>query len=335
MKIQLKKSNLKPILNVFSKIKRNNSAELFESILFKIENGIMSMLYTNIELSAIGKLKVDAEDTTFAIARDLFSFSVNKHSEDIFLTIQEKIYLDSAKGRTVLKKVNPMGHPSIVPSYKGKRVLVNCKELKRIVPFCETMESQFNGVRFEFSKNRIAATDRHTIRYAKHEFNEPKLGSVTAPLTLCELAANTFEQCYIQFDNKNVSMFADNIMITDFLIKEIFPPYLVHFSKNETKDIVVNKKQLIDAINYTKLPNAHQLFITVNGQEATIQCNVDDDNVAMTKIPVKNPSDVQIDQSFDLTLIEKSVHTESGEEILLNLNKFGIQFEKCVICKSK
>ncbi len=280
MKISCTQENLNSGLSAVSHIaSKNLNLPILSNVLFKIENKILTLMATNLEIGITtdirGKLEGDGE---FSIDARLISNYISLlPKERIDLEIKEdgELKIECLNQKTTIKTQSGSDFPIIPKISKDNAIVIPVTEFKKaigeVIFSCSNSESrpELSGVFMQIEKETIvlAATDSYRLAESKITISNNKtidkkiiipsktLSEVARILSLSKEEETIDDLNNIEiYTNESQLMFSyNNIDVVTRIIEGQYPDYKQIIPSSFISKAIVNKSQLIKAIKTSSL----------------------------------------------------------------------------------
>lgn len=267
MNINLNKDVLiKPLQLINGVVERRQTLPILANMLVEIENGILSLTATDLEVEIVAQLGIDAKSNGRVTlpARKLFDIcrSLADGADVSIQTEEEKATVKSGRSRFVLTTLPADDFPDIGEMEDARSFTISQGELKRLIEQTGFAMAQadvryyLNGMLFEMGSEqlRMVATDGHRLAMAESTvaigWNEKT--QVIVPrkgvLELQRLLEDSDEDVNIELGANHIRFTTDGMSFTSKLVDGRFPDYEHVVPKNGDKIVIADKDSLKQAL---------------------------------------------------------------------------------------
>jgi len=273
MKIEIELSKFQNLINKAKNVINDKSAiTILHNFLLRAENNIVTLIATDLDTTTIivkEEANVIENGATVINAKKLSDLVKSIKSDKITLESDEneKILLSYSKSRFKLSGISAEDYPNISYSKKDEYIFkmegVFFKYLLDYTSFAVSKDvGILSGLNFEIRKEfvRIVATDSHKLGLCdnKREININENSDIILPLdfviptkTAKNLSDSINDETLISIDYKDNSVIFkfENSIIISKLLEGKYPNYEAVIPKNNDNVAILDRKNLIDAIN--------------------------------------------------------------------------------------
>ncbi len=357
MKIIILKNNLIEALSSVEKaVSCENNLPILKSVKLEAgENNSITLISTNLELAIRHKISGKVINKGISIIPFSFFNSIirNLNTEKVHLEYKNKkltIKADNYEG--VLNCDNPREFP-IIPEIqdKSKSIEIKSKLLKKflsralIATQYSEIRPEINGIYFNIKANQLTLVGTDSFRLVEEvlDINEIETNfsdlKMIVPLKTAEniLKITSNEgQVSIYTDSNQVLFENGNKMVISRLVNGNFPDYKNIIPKGSSEEIIVNRDELINAIELTKVFAGKASDITfkisTNGKVLEVYSVNDIIGKNNYRVPVSTEGKKEeIKISFNWRYILDGLKIYENNEVVLGFNNS----EKPVVVRDK
>ncbi len=267
MKFVVSSSSLLKTLNALKSVVPNNPLlAIAENFLFEINNGVLTITATDMQMIMISDLQVEAnENAAIAIpAKMLLETIKNLPEQPITFSIDvdnTSIEIQSANGRYKITGEVAEDFPTIENFKSDLTVRIETGVMASALAYTlfavstDDLRPQMNGVYFDFKKGyaNFVATDGHRlVRYQRTDIKTEQESGFLIPSKALETLKNALPSENIileaQFNNKNAFFTFGHTRMICRLLDERFPDYVNVIPLNNDKSMVCDRAALMSSL---------------------------------------------------------------------------------------
>ncbi|MFA6525125.1 MAG: DNA polymerase III subunit beta [Patescibacteria group bacterium] len=272
MKLYCTQENLNRGLNIVSHLAgKNTTLPILDNILVSIENGVIQLSTTNLEMGISCKIrgKVESEGKTTIPAKLFADYVGLLPNEKIYIEeTEKKIYISCTDQETTIQGMSAEDYPLIPSLEKKNKIVIKAEDLKNVVretlfaaAYDET-RPEISGVlvKIEGNKARFVATDSYRLAEKTIIIDAKDVGDVESILpsrTLQELVRivgmSQVEEVEMYIAENQVLFCLDDIEIISRAIEGNYPDYQQIIPKDKKTAVLANKEDLLKVIKTTSL----------------------------------------------------------------------------------
>lgn len=262
MKLQVEKAKIMQTLKVVKEVcvKKGLNPILATLKLTTVKAGLqISATNLNENIISVEEANIEEEGNICVNAEKLYSIIscldniINMETRGHFLSIT------SGNSKFELVTISGDEFPSITENVpdNGKEISFNPKELKEClkkVIFASSIGSigVLSGVCFTIKGNtlELASTDGARLSLVKLNISQTDEDKqIICPINILDfLSKNNFETVKMYYDDKKIYFIADNFLYSSNTIEGVFPKYETLIPNTFEKNIIINKKSLIEGV---------------------------------------------------------------------------------------
>ena len=274
MKIKTSRNELLPaLLQVSSVVERRQTLPVLANILFRVENNLMTLIATDLEVEIKTSIEVSTEeDIEFTLPARKTVDICKALGEDAFLELDiqgDKSILKSGRGRYTLSTLPAADYPNLEAAVATQKILVGQKKLKNLLEKTQfAMAHQdvryyLNGLLLEArtGKLRAVATDGHRLALCDLEMSAAQDMDIQAiiprkaviELNRLLLSTDDAPEIELQFSNSHMQVDFPNGSFTTKLIDGRYPDYAKVIPTANTEALVADRGSLKGALTRTAI----------------------------------------------------------------------------------
>ncbi|XBC40269.1 MAG: DNA polymerase III subunit beta [Buchnera aphidicola (Nurudea ibofushi)] len=259
MKFEITKKNLLYSLQkIHSLVIKNISYPILENILIEINNGLLYLTATNLELEIqvkTSKISLYESGTTTVSGKKILSIC-RKLPDDTNITIilkKSKLKIFSKNSHYSLQTLPSINFPNFKKTKHQIKFSITQTALKNIIFFTQfSMAIQdlryfLNGLHLEIKNRHLyaIATDGYRMAISKTPLEHPyQYHSVILPrkgiIELLKLLDNSSTLASIEINSNYFQICIDNVTFTSKIIDAKFPKYASIITKRFKKKVIIN-----------------------------------------------------------------------------------------------
>lgn len=266
MKVICTQENLKSGLLTVGRIISNSATlPILNNILIKTENGLLTVLSTNLEIAIITHIrcKIEEEGEVTVMAKTIMDLVNNLPNKNIILeTKDNQMVLETENYHTTIKTLPAEEFP-LIPQLETEENFTISSEL---------LKSSLDQVIFAVSKNqtqpeisgvlinlsdegmKVVATDRYRLAEKKIPLQKKITGQhdiIVPQRTLTELSrliGNNEGEVKISFNNTQIALSFESTQIISRLIDGQYPDYKQIIPADFSTEVLVDRMELVSAL---------------------------------------------------------------------------------------
>lgn len=342
MRFSVSSSDLQKKLSLASgAISSNPVLPILEDFLFKVEGNQLTIAATDLEVSVITTLEVNADgngivavparilvDTLKALPQQPITFTVDEDNFSVEIT--------SAYGKYKLAGEDGEDYPEIPMPDEADELSVSALALQEgisktlFATSTDELRPAMTGVFFQvdFSKLIMVATDAHKL--VKYSLSEVS-GEVTSSFIVPKKALNllkgalpsTDEQVSVRFDKSNAFFaFGDN-NIACRLIDARYPDYNAVIPVDNPNELLISRADLQQSLKRIVIyanKTTNQVILTINNSSLTVAAqDLDFSNEATEQLACNYTGD-PLTIGFNAKFLVEMLGVLEGEEVKLEMS---------------
>lgn len=340
MKITLSKHLiLEPLQHVLGAIERRQTIPALSNVLFRVDNGVLSLTGTDLEIELFSSVPVSC-DVSFEVtlpARKLLEICKNLPDEsELNLSVaQGKATLICDRSRFVLATLPAEEFPRIEGVDLITEIQIPQGELRKAIEKSSFAMAQqdvryyLNGLMLELGNGslRSVATDGHRLSLCekKIDLHIQESKQVIVPrkgvVELQKLLSESEDPVLLGLSNNHIRATVGSLCFTSKLIDGRFPDYERVIPTDSDKDILVDKVLFKHALARTSILSNEKykgVRLTVEGDTMRIQTQNPEQEEAEEELSVTYGGG-SVEIGFNVTYLLDVLNVVSGEKIQISL----------------
>ncbi len=333
---------LKQLQSINGVITTNPVVPILENFLFEIEDGLLTVTASDLQISMTTQIGVEAKEKgRIAVpARILMDTLKNLPEQPVTFTIDEETYsieISSDNGRYKLAGENATDFPKLPKVDNGFNVKLSTDMLASAIGNTifatsnDELRPAMTGVYVNFSDTNITfvATDGHRlIRYRRVDVTSDTNMSIIIPRKALNLLKATLPaenlDVDMEFNGSHAFFSFGNIRMICRLIDERFPDYENVIPGDNNNHIILDKASFLSSLRRIAIyanKTTHQVRLKITGNEMQISAeDLDFSNEAQERISCDHTGeDIQI--GFNARFLVEMLSNLDSKEVKLSLGK--------------
>ena len=339
MRIAIAKSVLENMLiHVQPFLEKKDTSQITSHVLFEVQGTRLVIKATDYEVGLViesDQVSVEMSGSITANGKKLLDIvRILKDSEVVLETVQNTLHIQQGRSNFKLPTFNANEFPSF-PEYKDKpKIQIDSQllieSLKKITPSTDTNNPKFelNGALIDIKNESINFVSTDTRRLAivnVNNNNETELSIILPKKAIIEIQKLFFNNIEIYYDNTYLIIKSDQYLFFTKLINGKFPDYTRIIPKEISKNLVLLKAPMIDAIKQiTTISN--DLKITFNTNAIEFESLSDDNIEAKTEIEFQTGFDTPYTVAVNSRYILDFIGQTRNSEFTIGLNDSNMPF---------
>ncbi len=339
MRIAIAKSVLENMLiHVQPFLEKKDTSQITSHVLFEVQGTRLVVKATDYEVGLViesDQVSVEMSGSITANGKKLLDIvRILKDSEVVLETVQNTLHIQQGRSNFKLPTFNANEFPSF-PEYKDKpKIQIDSQllieSLKKITPSTDTNNPKFelNGALIDIKNESINFVSTDTRRLAivnVNNNNETELSIILPKKAIIEIQKLFFNNIEIYYDNTYLIIKSDQYLFFTKLINGKFPDYTRIIPKEISKNLVLLKAPMIDAIKQiTTISN--DLKITFNTNAIEFESLSDDNIEAKTEIEFQTGFDTPYTVAVNSRYILDFIGQTRNSEFTIGLNDSNMPF---------
>ena len=339
MKIRASKQIIESILiNLQPFLEKKDASQITSHILFNTQNGKCIVKATDSEIGlqiVTDNIAIEAEGSFTANGKKLLDIiRILKDDEIILEILDSTLIIKQKNSKFKLPTFDPNAYPSF-PTIEDKPQisldsLALIQNLKKISPAIDTNNPKFelNGALINITSNSTDLVGTDTRRLAIATIpgqNNEALSLIVPKKAILEIQKLFLDQIDIYFDETNLIISNENYFFYTRLINGKFPDYQRIIPSSTKHQIVLPKKEMIDAIKMiTTISQEIKMTLL---SDAIIFNSLSADNVeAKTEIELNTGLNDKFELSFNSKYILDFISQTNKNEFIIEFNEPSLPF---------
>ncbi len=328
---------LKHIQTINGVLGGNNTLAILDNFLFEIEPERLTVSSSDLETTMMTSLSVKAEESgAIAVpARLLMDYLKTLPEQPLTFTIDEStlgIEIASSFGKSKMAGFPADEFPKNPVLEEPSSISVPAEVLSAAIQKTifatgnDDLRPVMSGIFCELGQDaiRFVGTDAHKlVRYARTDLSAPGIGSFIfpkKPLNLLKSTLGTTDaDVQIEFDNTNVKLSFDEIVVIARLIDGKYPNYEAVIPKDNPNKMLVARVALLGSIKRVSIfsnKTTHQVRLRISGSELSISAE---------DLDFSNEANERLSCSYEGEDMEIGFNSRFLIEMLSNLDTEDVQ----------
>lgn len=328
---------LKHIQTINGVLGGNNTLAILDNFLFEIEPERLTVSSSDLETTMMTSLSVKAEESgAIAVpARLLMDYLKTLPEQPLTFTIDEStlgIEIASSFGKSKMAGFPADEFPKNPVLEEPSSITVPAEVLSAAIQKTifatgnDDLRPVMSGIYCELGQDaiRFVGTDAHKlVRYARTDLSAPNIGSFIfpkKPLNLLKSTLGTTDaDVQIEFDNTNVKLSFDEIVVIARLIDGKYPNYEAVIPKDNPNKMLVARVALLGSIKRVSIfsnKTTHQVRLRISGSELSISAE---------DLDFSNEANERLSCSYEGEDMEIGFNSRFLIEMLSNLDTEDVQ----------
>ncbi|MCW8875654.1 MAG: DNA polymerase III subunit beta [Kangiellaceae bacterium] len=342
MKFTVSKEDLlAPLQLVSGAVEKRQTLPVLANLLLKIENGLLTVTATDLEIEMTTKLKLEGEylegDITVPARKlvDICKSLSGNHPIDIVLE-ESRLKLSSGKSRFSLSTIAAQEFPNIEEAVFNLGFEIETAQLKELFDKTQfAMAHQdvryyLNGMLLEVNNSNIVsvATDGHRLALSKTQLDQPvseELVQAIIPrkgiIEAGKLLSTSDGSCKLELSTNHIRISLGEFVFTSKLIDGRFPDYDKVLPRNAQRLMVATKDTLKDAFSRASiLCNEKFRGVRLNlvNNQLSIHANNPEQEEAQIDVDV-DYSEEELEIGFNVGYLLDALNAIKSENVRFNL----------------
>ncbi len=338
MKFTVSQADLsKALSKVISVVPAKTTLPFLGNILFKVQDGHLSLTATDLDVSITTRTNVNAQQPGSITVPSRQLNDLIKNLPNIPLEIstdaQFKMLITCDKGDYKLSGESDDDYPALPVIDEKGHIKIDAKQLSRMIGkttfavSTDQLRPALTGVLFQLSDKvfRLVATDGHRlakISFAKFESTlKASMNVIVPPKALNEVAKESKDRTTISIGDNHVRFDLGDTQVYSRIIDETYPDYERVIPSNNDKKLTADTATFKDALRRVSIfanPITHQVRMSLTKGEVTISAeDIDGGNTGKEKIQATfEGEELQIGYNSQLVLSALSNVDTSDVQIM-------------------
>ena len=267
-----KKKLMQALIHLHGVVEKRNTIPILANVLIEAQDNFLSLAATDMEIAELQKVtcKIEQSGVITTPAHVLHDI-VRKLPENAVIELEsfegKKLEIKTDKISFSLMCLNPKDFPDIHSGSFPDSFEIEADRLSRLIDktlfSVSTEETRYylNGIYIHTVKEeneerfRVVATDGHRLSRLSTELpsNAKNLGGVIIPrktvIELRKIIDGKQNTVRVQLSKNKIRFSIDSISLTSKLLDGTFPDYEKVIPSNNTKELIIDNKEFIDAVD--------------------------------------------------------------------------------------
>lgn len=319
-------------------INSNNSMEILDYFLFKIENNQLQITASDLETTMMARVSVDADmNGKIAVPAKLLLDILKRFPEQpLTFLVQENSLLEigSNYGNYELAYANAEEFPEAVNVEDPSSTVISGEILSTAINKTifatgnDELRPVMNGIFFQFSPEalKFVGTDAHKlVKYAREDVRASEVANFIMPKKPLNLLKNILSgdeaDVLIEYNNSNAKFTFENFELVCRLIDGKYPNYEAVIPKENPNKLVIDRVQFLNSVQRVSIfsnKTTHQIRLKIAGAELKISAE---------DIDYSNKAEERLTCDYQGDDMEIGFNSRFLVEMLSNLTSSSIQLE--------
>ncbi|MGL6260521.1 DNA polymerase III subunit beta [Vibrio sp. WXL210] len=331
---------LKPLQQVSGALGGRPTLPILGNLLIKVDNGMLSMTATDLEVELVSKVALEADSEAGAITVPSRKFldicrSLPDSAQITFVLEGERVQVRSGRSRFSLATLPANDFPNIEDWQNEASISLTQAELKGLIDKTQfSMANQdvryyLNGMLFEIDGTtlRSVATDGHRMAVAQTELakagdNQQIILPRKGVLELVKLLDAPEQQVELQIGSSNLRAEVNNFVFTSKLVDGRFPDYRRVLPQSTTKTMESSCDELRQAFSRAAILSNEKfrgVRVNLDGTEMRITANNPEQEEAEELLDVQYEGEA-IEIGFNVNYVLDVLNTLRCETVRLSMS---------------
>lgn len=327
---------LKSVQNI---VAGKGSLPIIQNVLLEANGGELKMTTTDLDISirAVCQCEVLEGGSSTLPVKLLFN-AVAKVAEgevEVDIDANERASISAGHAKFKLAGMPSSEFPSLPQDEEAYAYTIpqqTLREMLRKVAYAASQDDTrrtIKGVLMSFldSKLTMVATDGRRLALVENEIEFPKEAEkdiVLPSKAVAELqrSLGTDEEASVMVQKSQICFRLGNVMIYSKLMEDAYPNYRQVIPKDTAEHIVVDRQQLLDALDRASvmtMDEAHSTKLIFSSGKLTVSSNASDIGEAKDEVPIKYAGQT-IEIMFNPTYMMDTLKAIDDNEVTINLN---------------
>lgn len=342
MKFTIEQSQLVPPLQLVSgAVEKRQTLPVLANLLLKVENGVLAITATDLEIEMSVHLKLEGEylegDITVP-ARKLVDICKSLSGErpiEVYLD-ESRLKIKSGRNKFSLSTIAAQEFPNIEDSLFTTKFKIASQTLKNLIDKTQFAMAQqdvryyLNGMLFELEGDKLltVATDGHRLALSKLVLDQsvseelvqaivPRKGVMEA----AKLLSSSDESCTIELNNNHIRITLAEFVFTSKLVDGRFPDYEKVLPKNAERILISGRDTIKDAFSRASIlcnEKFRGVRLILNSNRLVIHANNPEQEEAEIELDV-DYNDEEMEIGFNVSYLVDALNAIKTESVKFNL----------------
>lgn len=332
---------LKPLSSVTGIIEKKHTQLILSNVLIKKENNKIIAIGTDSEIQISHTQVIDKESENFNFttsAKKLLDIlKAIPEKTNLNLNINEnKLEIKAGKSKFNLQTLPSIDFPVLnIQENLASNLRISQKILKKLIHSVQyamavqDIRYYLNGLCFLLDQQllHVITTDGHRLAHNATEINYhgDKIEMIIPRKTILEIYKNlsdSDDEVMIEYNSSQIKFNINNLEIISKLIDGKFPDFNRVIPKNNTKQIVLNRINLLQSLQRTAILSNEKfrgVQLEIYENKMFIMCNNSEQEEAYEEIEITY-NDEKINIGFNINYLSDVIANLNTDYIHLNLN---------------
>ena len=332
---------LKQLQAIQGVIASNSVLPILDNFLFELNNNTLTLSATDLHISMTNSVQVASTDTgKIAVPSKILTDTLKALPEQPLVfnfDDQNAIEINSASGTYKLMGEGAADFPRIPTVEQGTKVTLGADVLFEAITSTifavstDEIRLAMTGVFFELEDNAInfVATDAHRlVKHTQKNIAVPHPGAFIVPRKALNLLKNALsgvnDEVHLEFNKSNAFFSVNNLSLICRLIDQKFPDYGAVIPKQNDKQLVINRSDLLSAIKRISIFSnkvTHQVRLKIDSDQVTITAeDMDFSNSGTETLKCEYNHAEPFEIAFNARFIAEMLSNVNSEQILVDLS---------------
>ena len=337
MEFNLNSKELEKLLSkVIPAVPTRTPMSILENFLFEIEEGLLTVYSTDLEISLRSSMKINSEGKTKIVVPAHLLYDVVRTLSDTQIKFEtgtnSKLKISTDNGTYSLGYSSPEEFPTVPEVVSENEININGKELKKAIDLTsfamskEDMRPAMTGMLFEFTNEGVnfVSTDGHRlVRYTNKKIKNPKEEQFIIPERAINVLSKLLTEKEIKatFSKTNVCFNIGDVIFVSRLIAEKYPAYNSVIPMENETELKINKNEILSTVKRMCL------FSTTNTKQVKFSINENSLIVAAEDIDSGSSAKEQVKCEYSGDQMDIGFNTAYVLDILSHINENEILFK--------
>ena len=342
MKFTIEQNQLVPPLQLVSgAVEKRQTLPVLANLLLKVENGILAVTATDLEIEMSVNIKLEGEyldgDITVP-ARKLVDIcrSLSGQKPIVFSLEENRLKIKSGRNKFSLSTIAAQEFPNIEDSLFTTKFEIASQTLKGLIEKTQFAMAQqdvryyLNGMLFEIEGDKLltVATDGHRLALSKLVLDQsvtdelvqaivPRKGVMEA----AKLLSSSDEVCTIELNNNHLRITLAEFIFTSKLVDGRFPDYEKVLPKNAERILISGRDYIKDAFSRASIlcnEKFRGVRLMLKSNKLVIHANNPEQEEAEIEMDVEyNDEDMEI--GFNVSYLVDALNAIKTDSVKFNL----------------
>ena len=342
MKFTIEQSQLVPPLQLVSgAVEKRQTLPVLANLLLKVENGILAITATDLEIEMSVNLNLEGEylegDITVPARKlvDICRSLLGERPIDFSLD-ENRLRIKSGRNKFSLSTIAAQEFPNIEDSLFTTKFEIASQTLKKLIDKTQFAMAQqdvryyLNGMLFELEDNRLltVATDGHRLALSKLVLDQsvseelvqaivPRKGVMEA----AKLLSSSNDACTIEINNNHIRITLAEFIFTSKLVDGRFPDYEKVLPKNAERVLISGRDSIKDAFSRASIlcnEKFRGVRLILKDNKLVIHANNPEQEEAEIELDV-DYSDEEMEIGFNVSYLVDALNAIKTDSVKFNL----------------